>query len=163
MESGEFSIIDLKILLTEDYSKYSKYDHPQKLTSNGDKYYLNIQGFRFVNEKHEQFFYSKNIVKYDNQITQKQMIRKIFTNKRREQVLDKESVIKIKNQVEELKLVLNGYGITLESSSVLIMYDALSKEIKVKFLDFSYVPEPKNEVAYLGLDLFNKMLDEIVE
>ena len=233
MESGDFSIIDLKLVLTEDYAKYAEYDHPNKLTSNGDKYYLNIQGLRFLNMEREQYFYNKNGVKYESLMMQKQMIRKMFTRvedvgevqsmlgnhdndeiekqnmrvnkhrikktnndeldnqnieenkqnmkascefkkqnicvnkqniqKKKNYELDIQSIKVIKEQVKVLRSILDEYGITLESSSVLILYDEVSKQIKVKFLDFSYIPEPKYENAYLGLDIFNNILGELIK
>ena len=163
MQSGNFSIIDLKFKLTEENTNYKKLDNPEKLTSNKNKNYLNFQGLRFVNEKHEQYFYSKNLEKYRDLGSQKLMIRKFFTQMRNNYELDKKAIGLLRNQINELKSIFEGYGLSLRTSSILVLYDALSKEIKLKFVDFSYMSQPIFETAYVGLELFMNLLDQLIK
>lgn len=161
METKQFSILDLKLILTEDYFRYALSPFANKLVSYGNKYYLNFQGMRLINRKQRQSFYTKNHIKYEDLGTQKQFIRKLFRNWKADSV-DKETMIKVEKKTRRILELLKQYEVTFDSSSVLVLYDPFTRNFNVKFLDFSYLPNSANKSSFLGVEIFLKVLKEII-
>ena len=153
----KFSIFDTKFTISEDFFRYVEFSHPKKLHSGGMREYLNIQGMRLTSGNH-QTFYTKNVIKYESLFLQKQMIRKMFSNS--EGILDKQNLVKLKMDISNLVNSLKKYGVAFEGSSMLVLYCSLSRTLKLKFLDFSYMPHSCESKDFLGAEIFLKVLDK---
>ena len=164
LTSMDFSMFDLKCIFPEDYSRYKKFNHPDKLYSYGKNKYFNFQGLRLVNPHGQKILYTKNYIKYEEVSIQKQFLRKMFsqscTNMKN---LDKESIKKLQDSFIQLRQKLKLYNINFESSSVMVYYNAVSRELKLKFLDFSYFPNPLEVHNLNGITLMINVLQEILE
>lgn len=163
LNSKYYSIFDLKCFLTEDYDRYKNFKDPDKLESGGMKNYLNFQGLSIVNPNAERVLYTKNYIKYDDLDIQRLMLEKMFSMNSIDRQIDKASVVKLKKKIKILKTILEKYKITFPSSSLLILYNSFTYKIKIKFLDFSYLPIKVQDVDLLGLDVTINMLDSILD
>lgn len=163
LNSKNYSIFDIKCFLTEDYQRYQQFQDPDKLESNGQKNYLNFQGLSISNSKPERVFYTKNYIKYDDLKIQRLLLEKMFALNDFENRIDENNVKKLRKKVLALGRVLREYQVSFESSSLLILYNSSKFKIKMKFLDFSYLPGKLQKTDLLGLDLMAKLLHQILE
>jgi hypothetical protein len=162
MKNQLYSILDMKLELTEEYKRYLNYSHPHKLISYKEKFYLNIQGINLVNAQDTQYYYIKNLIKYKSLVIQKQIIRKIFYHPEDENKMDIKAIKEARDRAAQIYKYLNEYEINLMGSSVLIFYNQKLRLSKVYLVDFSYFPHKLNECDLLGLELLIKMLDEFL-
>lgn len=163
LNSKGHSIFDIKCFLTEDYQRYQKFQDPDKLDSNGKKNYLNFQGLSIINPRGERVLYTKNYIKYDDLRVQRLLLEKMFAINDFDHKIDQSSVTKLRKRVRALGQVLRKYQVSFESSSLLILYDSASFKIKMKFLDFSYLPGQLQKTDLLGLDLMGELLSRIID
>jgi hypothetical protein len=161
--SKSYSIFDLKCFLTEDYQRYLDLQDPDKLESNGRKNYLNFQGLSIKNSKSQRVFYTKNYIKYDDLNIQRLLLEKMFSLNNFDNQVDDNSVRKLKKKIKVLGEVLRKYQISFESSSLLILYDSSNYKIKMKYLDFSYLPQRMKEEDLKGLDLSIDLMNQIIQ
>ena len=161
LNSDNYSIFDVKCFLTEDYERYQKFQDPDKLKSGGKKNYLNFQGFRIIHPNGERVLYTKNYIKYDDLCIQRLMLEKLFTLNDFESKLDENNILKLKKKINILASFLKKYSISFESSSLLILYDSSSFKIKIKYLDFSYLPGHLQKTDLKGLEVMGDLLDRI--
>jgi hypothetical protein len=163
ISSNGYSIFDVKCFLTEDYQRYCDLQDPDKLESNGRKNYLNFQGLSIKNSKSQRVFYTKNYIKYDDLSIQRLLLEKMFSINNFDNQIDDNSVHKLKKKIKVLGEVLRKYQISFESSSLLILYDSNNFKIKMKYLDFSYLPGKLVKTDLLGLDLAIHLMDQIIQ
>ena len=141
--------------------RYSKLENPNKLLSEGNNAYLNIQGYRLVDNKSFQYYFSKNQIKFETSLIQKQLIKKMFYDSSHKTLLDLESIKYVRQKVSELVNIATEYNICFEASSILIFYNSQLKKANVKYVDFSYIPHLPKKFDYYGIDLFIDILDVI--
>lgn len=163
LNSKSYSIFDIKCFLTEDYQRYQQFQDPDKLQSNGQKNYLNFQGMSISNPKPERVLYTKNYIKYDDLKIQRLLLEKMFAINDFDNKVDQSNVSKLRKKVMSLGRVLREYQVSFESSSLLILYNCSNFKIKMKFLDFSYLPGKLQKTDLLGLDLMAKLLHQILD
>ena len=164
----DYSMFDVKCSVTEYTSRYTKFAHFGKLYSYGQNNYLNFQGLRIVNSFGIRRLYTKNLIKYESLEVQQEFIKEVFRLPQEEitenEVYDKGSIRKLINDLTKLLKTLEEYQINFYASSIMIYYSSYAKELKLKFLDFSYFPQKLKFGDIKGIivfiDILNKMLND---
>jgi hypothetical protein len=159
MKNRSLSILDLKLHITEDFSRYSDFEGPHKLLSFGQEEYLYIPGINLSSKNCRQYFYIKDLLKFEEIEVQREMIKRVFletgSNK-----LNTKAIASVAEKTEIIKAALEEYKISINGASVLILYDTRLKEADVYFTDISYLPHELQGSDLKGLEIFLQILNQ---
>lgn len=152
-----YSALDMKFILTEQYFRYGQFEHQNRLHSGKKTKYLNLAGISLKNSDGFQRIYLKNIFKYFCLDGQAKFIRKLFVDPFSGQI-NSEKIRLVCEQIRELVNALKKYDLYFESSSVLLLVNVAERDFKIRFIDFSYFPSKFCKSNFEGIELFLKML-----
>lgn len=152
-----YSALDMKFILTEQYFRYQQFSHQHRLHSGAKSQYLNLAGISLKGADGLQRIYLKNNFKYFCLDGQARFIRELFVDPSTGQV-DPESVRTVRKGVAELLAVLQKRNLFFESSSVLLLVNVAERDVKVRFIDFSYFPSKFCKSNFRGIEVFLEML-----
>lgn len=161
MPDESYSVFDFKLKLNNYNNFYKLIDPKIRHPIYENDLILKVDGVLMKNSQCRPIYKSGDRMMGLTFPYQKKFIQLFFTSKGK---IDFESIESCYAQMKELKNLIVDVEFNIEHSSVLVLYSKVHKNVIVKLIDFSYMPNKSFSCEdYGGIQLYENALEEIIE